>query len=206
MSGTEDKERPEDPVGEAGRSPVADPLLEEFQEPSSASPLVQRVDALLRRHQEQLHALRQPRPDEELQPDPAPAAEPLPIVTEVPEPAAIPVFHLDEDIPLLTEIVDPSEEMRAAAQVVDAEQLAVLLQAAVMEKLLPEIDKALEQRLARNITDLLEQVLHGLRAELTVSVKRMVREAVSAAVARELARRPELGAVKEDKENTTPPV
>jgi hypothetical protein len=154
-------------------------------EDPESNPLVQRVDALLRRHQEQTAAQRAA--VAEGPPDPVPAAPPAALV--------------EDDFPVLTEIVDPALAAHslpvlapAAApapqpEAADPEQVAALLEATVLDKLLPEIERTLDQRLARNISDLLEQVLHGLRAELSVSVRQMVREAVSAAVARELAAR-----------------
>ena len=97
----------------------------------------------------------------------------------------------EDDFPVLTDIVDPSETT-PQTKGFDAEAFAATIEAAVLEMLLVELDRALEQRLGRTISDLLEQVLHGLRAELSVSVRQMVREAVSKSVAKELAERARL--------------
>ncbi len=157
---------------------------------SEFNPLVERVDALLKRHQQQAAGI-------------APAAgaqdyavpvldtgkEPKNAPTPPPDaPAAPPPVGGDEDIPVLTEIVDPAS-MPAADQDLGHAALGAQIEAAVLEKLLAELDRALDQRLGRTIADLLEQVLHGLRAELSVSVRQMVREAVATSVAREIAER-----------------
>jgi hypothetical protein len=147
----------------------------EAGEAHEINPLVQRVDALLKRHQEQVHAQH------------APPAAPAPASPAPPPPA-------EDDFPVLTEVVDPELALQPAAvsapaAPADPAQIAALLETAVLDKLLPELERTLDQRLARNISELLEQVLHGLRAELSVSVRRMVRDAVSVAVARELAAR-----------------
>ena len=95
----------------------------------------------------------------------------------------------DEDIPVLTEVVDPDELPAAPDEDLRGDALVLQIEGAVMEKLMVELDRALDQRLGRTIADLLEQVLHGLRAELSVSVRRMVREAVAAAIAKEITER-----------------
>jgi hypothetical protein len=80
------------------------------------------------------------------------------------------------DVPVLTQIVDDAPPARPPA--VDGatlEALARQLERAVLERLGPEIDR---------VTAL---ALSGVRAELTASVSRMVREAVAASVAQALA-------------------
>jgi len=151
--------------------------------PGESNPLVQRVDALLMRHQQRVseaHAESSSRPHEAFE------------VTAVP-PASQAVetapANSDEDIPVLTEIVDPDAISSAPAEDLRGDELVLQIEGAVMEKLMVELDRTLDQRLGRTIADLLEQVLHGLRAELSVSVRRMVREAVAAAVAKEIAER-----------------
>lgn len=164
------------------------------------APLVQRVDALLKRHQEQLAAQRS---HADAAPAPAMTASAMsaPAPAHVAAPAAaVPAPVMEEDFPLLTEVVDgaivapdpiliPQAMIAMPAPAPDPEVLAAAVQAAVFERVMPEVERVLDQRLARQVTDLLEQVLHGLRAELTVGVRQMVREAVSVAVARELASR-----------------
>jgi len=122
---------------------VSDDARKEF------NPLIQRVDALLRRHQ------------------------------EAPKP--------EDDVPLLTEIVDPKAP-RAARGVDRAtvEALAEELENAVLLRLAPELDRVFEERLAGTLGDMLEQVLNGMRSELAASVHRMVREAIAVSVAQAL--------------------
>ena len=124
------------------------------------NPLIQRVDALLRRHQEA------PRPD--------------------------------EDVPVLTEIVDPKAARPArGVDRATVEALAEELETAVLLRLAPELDRVFEERLAGTLGDMLEQVLNGMRAELAASVHMMVREAIAVSVAQTLgepAQEPSAGA------------
>lgn len=84
----------------------------------------------------------------------------------------------DDDtlVPVLTEIVDEAAPAQGPA-VSDAalEALARELERAVLSRLAPEIDRVIEQ------------ALKGARAELTVSVAQIVREALAASVAHALA-------------------
>lgn len=163
---------------------------------SEFNPLVQRVDALLKRHQQQPAPVRPADPDKTLDlravesepqlatplveepfleaasPEPVPPEQPLPVV--------------EDDFPVLTEIVErsalPSVDERNAA-------LAARVEAAVLERVLPGLDLALDQRLGRTVSDLVEQALDGLRADLSSSLRDIVREAVSEAVRAELEAR-----------------
>ena len=131
---------------------------------SEFNPLVQRVDALLKRHQQQPAPVRPADPDKTLDlravesepqlatplleepfveaasPEPVPPEPPLPVV--------------EDDFPVLTEIVErsalPSVDERNAA-------LAARVEAAVLERVLPGLDLALDQRLGRTVSDLVEQ-------------------------------------------------
>jgi len=116
------------------------------------NPLVERVDALLRRHQNGA----------------APA-------------------RADEDVPVLTEVVDP--EARGAAPKVDdklVEAFANELETAVLLRLAPELDRLFEERLAGRLGEILEQVLNEMRTELSANVHQLVREAIAASVAQAL--------------------
>jgi len=106
---------------------------------SDTNPLVQRVDALMKRHQEA-----------------APAGE---------------------DLPVLTEVVDPSAAAGPAA-----------LDAAAVEALSRELERAVLQRLENELQPALAALGEALRAAL--------RETVAVAVARELqARKLDAGAL-----------
>jgi hypothetical protein len=113
------------------------------------SPLVQRVDALLRSH----------RGDAQ---------------------------RADSDVPILTDVVDLTEHEREYDPKA-VEALALELERAVLTRLGEELDRVIEQRLARSLTELLD----GARADLTASVRQMVRDAVGAAVAAALGRNAE---------------
>jgi hypothetical protein len=77
----------------------------------------------------------------------------------------------DSKVPVLTEVV---AEVRRARPAMDAQAL---------EALAREIDRVIDEKLAQ----VLSQALDGVRAELTLSVTQMVREAIAASVSRALA-------------------
>ncbi len=141
---------------------------------SEFNPLVERVDALLKRHhRQQQEATTIPA---------APSAAP-----SGPAEVAPTAAQADDDIPVLTEII----EMQSASpgQAAEASTIAAGIEDAVLGKLMAELDRSLEMRLNRTIGDLLEQAIDGLHAELSASVREMVREAVATAVAKQIAER-----------------
>jgi hypothetical protein len=90
-------------------------------------------------------------------------------------------------VPVLTEIV---ADTRRALPAVDAQMLEALareLERAVLSRLGPEVDRLIEERLGRTLNKVMGLALDSVRAELTVSVTQMVREAVAASVAHALA-------------------
>ena len=135
---------------------------------SEFNPLVERVDALLKRH----HQQQQEKATDAVSPAVAPQGAPA----------------SDDDIPVLTEIID-AESVAVATPALHGKEFAAGIEDAVLEKLLAELDRALDLHLNRTIGDLLEQALDGLRAEMSASIREMVREAVATAVAKEIAAR-----------------
>jgi hypothetical protein len=99
-----------------------------------------------------------------------------------PKTTGAPVENLD--IPVLTEVV---ETARAEAPT-SVDELAQRLHQDVLKSLQPQIESLLDARLAQTLADLLEQVLHGMEAELKISLRAMVRDAVAAAIDREVLR------------------
>lgn len=158
---------------------------------SEFNPLVQRVDALLKRHQQQAAAAADPAL--EASSERAAPVTGSPEATPDADPSVAQVGHTpvtddtDADIPVLTEIVDP--DLVPAAEALDQEALVARIEAAVLEKMLAELDQALEQRLGRAIGDLLEQSVHGLRVELSIRLRQMVREAVATSITKVLDER-----------------
>jgi hypothetical protein len=90
-------------------------------------------------------------------------------------------------VPVLTEIVADERPARRAVDAAALEALARELERAVLVRLSAEVDRVIEERLARTLSTVLGQALDGVRAELTVTVTQMVREAVAASVAHALA-------------------
>jgi hypothetical protein len=91
--------------------------------------------------------------------------------------------HPRGEVPVLTEIASDAASPRRAVDDAALEALARALERAVLERLKPEIDRAIEERLVRTLNAALGQALEGVRADITVSVTQMVREAVAASVA-----------------------
>jgi hypothetical protein len=172
---------------------------------SEFDPLVERVDALLKRHQQPSVPPSPPvvPPQVAKAPEAVEASEVL--QPPIDDPALASVLpqddaEADDDIPVLTEIVDfaptPVEQESVqpgspgpATVPFDEKALVEEIESAVLEKVLAELDRSLEMRLNRSIGNLLDQALDGLRAELSASVRESVREAVKSAVAKEDADR-----------------
>lgn len=95
----------------------------------------------------------------------------------------------DSDVPILTDVVDlaSAQEQEQGFDPKAVEALALELERAVLTRLGEELDRVIEQRLARSLAELLD----GARADLTASVRHMVRDAVAAAVAAALGRKAE---------------
>jgi hypothetical protein len=95
----------------------------------------------------------------------------------------------EDDLPVLTEIVeDEAWQRRPAVDGPALEALARELERAVLERLGPEVDRVIDEKLAKNLNQVLGQGMDGVRAEITVTVRQMVREAIAASVARALSR------------------
>lgn len=82
---------------------------------------------------------------------------------------------------------------RTAHSDAELEALSLRVQSRVLAGLMTRIDPVVDQRLRESLTDLLEQVLAGMTAELKVTARRIVRDAVAQAVAAELAQLPRSG-------------
>ena len=78
-------------------------------------------------------------------------------------------------VPVLTDIVAAEPKARPALDPASLEALARDLERTVLALLAPEVER------------LIDRAFHGVRAELSLSVSQLVREAVAASVARALA-------------------
>ena len=134
---------------------------------SESNPLVERVDALLKRHQQQEAAS----PVSPVEAADA-AASVLPANVLVEDKVSVAPVQADDDIPVLTEIVDQGT-------------LAEGIEAAVLERVLEELDQSLQLRLNRTIAEVVDQTLDGMRVDLAERVRHLVREAVDAALAKQ---------------------
>lgn len=160
---------------------------------SEFNPLVQRVDALLKRHQQQGTPVPHADPDTTLAmgavadaPREAQAPLEAPVEAVSPAPAEAPLPVLEEDFPVLTEIVTAPPPPDGGEP--DA-ALAAGVESAVLEKVLAGLDATLQDRMGRTVSDLLEQAMDGLRADLSAGMRELLREAVATALREELASR-----------------
>jgi hypothetical protein len=92
------------------------------------------------------------------------------------------------EVPVLTEIVNDERGARPAMDKAALEALARELERAVLERLGPEVHRVIEEKIAQKLNTVLGQALENVRADLTISVIQMVREAVAASVVHALAR------------------
>ena len=91
------------------------------------------------------------------------------------------------EVPVLTEVVSDERAPRRNLDSAAIEALARELERAVLERLGPEVHRVIEEKIAHKLNSVLGQALDSVRADLTISVIQMVREAVAASVAHALA-------------------
>ena len=91
------------------------------------------------------------------------------------------------EVPVLTEVVSDERGNRVTIDKATMEALTRSLERAVLERLGPEVHRVIEEKIAQKLNVVLGQALDGVRADLTISVIQMVREAVAASVAHALA-------------------
>jgi hypothetical protein len=91
------------------------------------------------------------------------------------------------EVPVLTEVVSDERAPRRMVDPAALEALARELERAVLERLGPEVHRVIEEKIAHKLNSVLGQALDSVRADLTISVIQMVREAVAASVAHALA-------------------
>src|SRR4051812_8416319 len=162
---------------------------------SEIDPLVERVDALLKRHQQQPQnpaPVPAAPPPEDRQ---APADEPL--SAQSTGKASPALGNDDDDIPVLTEVVapaalvaprngeasvEPAPFIPAPPPVFDEKALVAEIESAVIDRLRAELDRSLPSQLNRALGDMLEQAIDGLRADLSNTVRETVREALDRAL------------------------
>ena len=92
------------------------------------------------------------------------------------------------EVPVLTQIVNDERAPRRMVDNAALEALARELERAVLERLGPEVHRVIEEKIAQKLNTVLGQALDSVRADLTISVIQMVREAVAASVAHALAK------------------
>jgi hypothetical protein len=87
------------------------------------------------------------------------------------------------DVPVLTEVVaDELARRRTGIDRATLEKIALEVERAVLARLGPELERVVNENLTRALDTALGKALDAVRAELAVSVRLMVREAVAASV------------------------
>jgi len=84
------------------------------------------------------------------------------------------------DVPVLTEVVaDELARRRTGIDRAALERIALEVERAVLARLGPELERVVNENLTRALDTALGKALDAVRAELAVSVRQMVREAVA---------------------------
>jgi hypothetical protein len=88
------------------------------------------------------------------------------------------------DVPVLTEVVtDELVRRRTGLDRVALERIAHELEGALLARLGPELERLVNENLNRALDTALGKALDAVRAELAVSARQMVREALATSVA-----------------------
>ena len=142
----------------------------------SESPLLSKMDALLKKHRGGIEA------DSTRDPAPAPLAEPgpppdawLPVLTVLIERGTPPVVAQAAVVPaaLPVEADAPTAEIFPAAEVNDT------LTEQLMSELAPRLSEVMEKQVSAELRKSLDQTVANLLGQLDVSVREIVREAVA---------------------------
>jgi len=87
------------------------------------------------------------------------------------------------EVPVLTEVVaDELAKRRTGIDRAVLEKIALDVERAVLARLGPELERLVNENLTRALDTALGKALDAVRAELAVSVRQMVREAVATSV------------------------
>ncbi len=112
----------------------------------------------------------------------------IPVLEEV-----VDLLPGDDDIPLLIEIVEPARAvpMPPEQALLHEEQVAALAQsrrASLLAALQPEIDRLIEEQLKESLEPMIVRLFEDLRGELQSIAHATLRDAIHAAVEREIER------------------
>jgi hypothetical protein len=96
------------------------------------------------------------------------------------------------DVPVLTEVVaDELARRRTGIDRAVLERIALDVESAVLARLGPELERLVNENLNRALDTALGKALDAIRADLAVSVRNMVREAVAASMVNALKSDPQ---------------
>jgi len=96
------------------------------------------------------------------------------------------------DVPVLTEVVaDELARRRTGIDRAALERIALEVERAVLARLGPELERLVNENLTRALDTALGKALDAVRAELAVSVRLMVRDAVATSVVNALKSDPQ---------------
>jgi hypothetical protein len=96
------------------------------------------------------------------------------------------------EVPVLTEVVaDELARRRAGIDRAALERIALEVERAVLARLGPELERVVNENLTRALDTALGKALDAVRAELAVSVRQIVREAVATSMVNALKSDPQ---------------
>jgi hypothetical protein len=96
------------------------------------------------------------------------------------------------EVPVLTEVVaDELARRRTGIDRAALERLALEVERAILARLGPELERLVNENLTRALDTALGKALDAVRAELAVSVRQMVREAVATSMVNALKSDPQ---------------
>jgi len=95
------------------------------------------------------------------------------------------------DVPVLTEVADELARRRTGIDRATLERIALDVERAVLARLGPELERLVNENLTRALDTALGKALDAVRADLAVSVRQMVREAVATSVVNALKSDPQ---------------
>ena len=142
----------------------------------SDSPLLSKMDALLRKHRGGGESDREASPEHTASPEPAaPTDAWLPVLTQVIERGTPPAASVPDTPPKVTAPIKPDVPAAAAPPAAVSDTLAEQL----MSELAPRLSEVMEKQVAAELRKNLDQTVATLLSQLDVNVREIVRDAVA---------------------------
>jgi len=142
----------------------------------SDSPMLSKMDALLKKHRGGVDGNGEPTPEQA-----APADAWLPVLTQVIERGTPPVVPVAAASPTVTPpvLATPPAESVAPAAEVPPTAVSDTLAEQLMSELAPRLSEVMEKQVAAKLRKNLDQTVASLLSQIDVNVREIVREAVA---------------------------